>query len=189
MQRSLQLNPDLSVEVAYRAFFLNPAIPPEGYPFAEYLQAKGGGKIPLEQFFEGPRRMGREAGLVFNFERIHRAPNSLLSHQLIQLAPAERREGVIDAIYSAYFELGLDIGDLDTLAELGGNHGLDPAETRTRLASGEGRAEVEKEARRAAQLGIGGVPFFLIDAKYGFSGAQPPEVIANILRRAAKGEA
>jgi hypothetical protein len=54
------------ISVSYRAFFLNPDIPPEGYDFRAYMPAKGGGQIPLEQFFTGPREMGAQVGLTFN---------------------------------------------------------------------------------------------------------------------------
>ena len=114
------------MEIVYRAFFLNPTIPPEGYPFAEYMRAKGGGQVPIEQFFAGPRQMGLATGLVFNFEQITKAPNSLLSHALINLAPAGVRDAVIEAVYAAYFEFGQDIGDLETLADIGAAQGLEP---------------------------------------------------------------
>ena len=173
------------MEIVYRAFFLNPTIPPEGLPFAEYMRAKGGGRIPLEQFFAGPQQMGLATGLIFNFEQITKAPNSLLSHALINLAPAAVRDAVIEAVYAAYFEFGQDIGDLDTLVEIGAGQGLEPAALRARLAAGEGQAQAEADAQWATAHGINGVPFFIIDGKYAFSGAQPPEAIQRILARVA----
>ncbi len=66
------------VEVHYHPFFLNPSIPPEGYPFKAYMLAKGGGSVPLEQWFAAPREMGQRAGMTFNFEQIEHAPNTML---------------------------------------------------------------------------------------------------------------
>lgn len=171
------------MEIVYRAFFLNPTIPPEGFPFAEYMRAKGGGRIPLEQFFDGPRQMGLATGLIFNFEQITNAPNTLLSHALINLAPATVRDAVIEDVYAAYFEFGQDIGDLETLVEIGAGQGMERVDLRGRLTAGEGRAQAEADARWAAAHGINGVPFFVIDGKYAFSGAQPPEAIQEILAR------
>src|SRR5690606_2936503 len=94
------------VEINYRTFFLDPNVPVEGRPFREHMLAKGGGRIPLERFFAGPRQAGAAAGLKFNFEQIEVAPNTMLSHRLIALAPAGKKEAMIDAIFTAYFEEG-----------------------------------------------------------------------------------
>lgn len=67
------------VEVQFHTFFLNPHLPPEGYPFREYLMAKGGGRVSLEQWFAAPRAAGLKVGLTFHFERIARAEFSLIA--------------------------------------------------------------------------------------------------------------
>lgn len=186
MQRSLQDWQSEPVQVEYRAFFLNPTIPPEGYDFIPYMEAKFNGRISLEQAFEGPRRMGEAAGLVFNMDKIGKAPNSTLSHCLIAIAPADIREQVIEAVYAAYFEDGQDIGDIETLIQIGKKFRMDEDRLRVDLSTGTARAQVEAEAREASRLGVSGVPFFVINDKYAFSGAQPPEVILNTLRKVAK---
>jgi predicted DsbA family dithiol-disulfide isomerase len=169
------------VAVAYHTFFLNDSIPPEGYAFRPYMQAKGGNRVPLEQFFEMPRQRGAEVGLVFNFEQIEKAPNTTLSHWLIALAPEEQKEAVIDAVYAAYFEHGRDIGNLDVLVDIAAECGLDAETIRQQLQSDAGLDEVLAEAEWARQQGISGVPFFIIDGRYAFSGAQPPHMIRRVL--------
>lgn len=173
------------VTVNYRSFFLNPDIPLEGYDFRPYMTAKGGGQIELEGFFSAPRERGEAVGLTFNFEDITRAPNTTLSHQLIAITPAADRAAMTDAIYAAYFENGRDIGELDVLVDIAAAQGLDPAETRARLEAGEGLDVVQADVATARQLGISGVPFFVINNKYGFSGAQPPQMIRNVLEQVA----
>lgn len=185
LRRSLQDWPGEPVEVAYRAYFLNPSIPPEGYDFIPYMTAKFNGQIRLEQALEGPRRLGEAAGIIFNMDRITKAPNSLLSHCLIALAPVEVREALIDDIYAAYFEHGQDIGDLEILLQIGRQHGLNPVKLRQEITGEAVRAQVEMEAQQAHKLGITGVPFFIMNDQYAFSGAQPPEVITNLLRKVA----
>jgi predicted DsbA family dithiol-disulfide isomerase len=69
------------VEVYYRSFFLNPSIPAEGYEFLPYMNEKAGGKSPPGGWFEAPRQMGAKAGINFQFEKIERAPNTMLSHR------------------------------------------------------------------------------------------------------------
>lgn len=173
------------VEVNYRTFFLNDDIPAEGYDFRPYMQAKGGGHIPLEQFFEAPRQMGAKVGLTFDFEAIERAPNSKLSHQLIYLTPEEARKAMVDAVYEAYFEEGRDIGDLAVLLEIAAAQGLDVAATRQALERGAAKAIVEADNRWAKQQGISGVPFFIFEDRYAFSGAQPPHMIKRVLDQVA----
>lgn len=171
------------VAVHYHTFFLNPAIPAEGHNFREYMTAKGGGRVPMEGWFARPREMGAQVGLTFNFERITMAPNTLLSHRLIALAPEAVREGVIDAVYAAYFEHGQDIGDVGVLVEIGAAHGMDPAALRAGLAGDAGAAAVLADAARGQQLGVTGVPFFVLENKYALSGAQPPAMILQVMHQ------
>jgi predicted DsbA family dithiol-disulfide isomerase len=135
-----------------------------------------------------PRERGKQVGLAFNFEAIQRAPNSELSHRLVKLAPEAKQEAVLDAVYTAYFEDGQDIGDLTTLLEIAEKEGLQPNTLRAKLEAGAARKEVQEEARQAQRLGISGVPFFIVDRKLAFSGAQPPEVILSALQQAAQAQ-
>lgn len=174
------------VEVHYHTFFLNPNIPEEGYPFKEYMTAKGGGRVPLEQWFAAPREMGQKAGLTFNFDAIEYAPNSTRSHQLIALAPDNVREAVIDAVYAAYFEHGRNIGNIDVLIDIAQAHGMDADTTRQHLEAGAMREDVLASALEGQQIGVSGVPFFIINARLAFSGAQPPHVIVDVMRQATQ---
>ncbi|MCL4255326.1 MAG: DsbA family oxidoreductase [Anaerolineae bacterium] len=170
-------------EIHYHTFFLNSDIPTEGYPFREYMHAKGGGRIPLEQFFDAPRQAGAKVGLTFNFEAITHAPNSLLSHQLIVLTPENQREAMIDALYAAYFEHGQDIGKLDVLVDVAHAQGFDGDVIRAKLEAGEGKQAVLDDADQAHRLGINGVPFFVFNNRLAFSGAQPISVMLDVLKQ------
>jgi predicted DsbA family dithiol-disulfide isomerase len=176
------------VEINYRTFFLDPGVPVEGRPFREHMSAKGGGRIPLERFFAGPRQAGAAVGLEFNFEQIEVAPNTMLSHRLIALAPADQKEAIIDAIFTAYFEEGQDIGKLDVLLDIAAAQGLDREETEQALEGDEGTAEVLADVQQARAAGITGVPFFVINDQYAFSGAQPPHLITRLLQQVADAE-
>jgi predicted DsbA family dithiol-disulfide isomerase len=171
------------VQVRYRTFFLNERIPAAGEDFRPYMQAKVGGRIPLEQMFAGPRQAGGRVGLRFDFEAITRAPNTLHSHRLIALAPDSAKEAVIDAVYAAYFEHGLDIGDLEVLVDIAGAAGMERAAMRELLLSDAGQEQVQADAAWAQQSGISGVPFFIVDDRYAWSGAQPPDAILQMLRQ------
>ena len=171
------------VDIYYRSFFLNPDIPAEGANFREYMHAKGGGRIPLEQFFAGPRDAGERVGLTFNFEAIVDAPNSTLSHELIALTPETAREAMIDAIYAAYFEHAQNIGDIDVLLNIAESHSLERATIQQRLNNGEARDTVLQDVGFARQAGISGVPMFVFDNMYALSGAQPPRVLLQAMQQ------
>ncbi len=173
------------VAVRYRSFFLDPTIPPEGYDFPAHLLAKGGGQMTLEDFFAAPRERGAAVGLSFNFEAIQRAPNTLLSHRLVYLAPPAQRGAVLDALYEAYFARGEDIGDPATLVAVAERAGLDGPAVAAQLATDAGTAEVLADVEFARQVGIRGVPFFIFNDRLAFSGAQPPDVIRRVLQQAA----
>ena len=173
------------VTLRYRSFFLDPTIPPEGRDFRGHMTAKGGGRVPLEQFFAAPRERGAAVNLTFNFEAIGKAPNTLLSHRLVYIAPEAKRGALLDALYAAYFEFGRDVGDLDVLVDVAAAAGLDADETRTQLAGDAGTAEVLADIEFARQVGISGVPFFIFNDRLAFSGAQPPEVILRVLQQAS----
>lgn len=170
------------VEVHYHPFFLNPSIPEGGYPFREYMNAKGGGRVPMETWFDRPRAMGEQAGLVFNFEQIEHAPNTTLSHQVILLAPDDQQEPLMDAIYAAYFEHGQNIGDIEILLDIAEQHDLNREALRARLEAGEKRDQIFAAYDEAQQIGVQGVPFFIVGQRYAFSGAQPPETIVQVMR-------
>jgi predicted DsbA family dithiol-disulfide isomerase len=185
LQLALEQWQGAPVEVRYRSFFLDPTIPVEGREFAAAMAQKGGGQVPLEGFFAEPRRRGEAVGLKFNFEQIGWMPNTMLSHRLVALAPEDRREAVLQAVYAAFFERGQDIGRLDTLLAIAAAEGLDRAAMAEQLATDAGTAEVLADVREAQELGIRGVPFFVFGRRFALSGAQPPETILRALERTA----
>jgi predicted DsbA family dithiol-disulfide isomerase len=172
-----------AVTVRYHPFFLNPTIPEEGYEFLPYMRAKFRAD-DLTPMFEGPRRAGAAAGLVFNFDRMTRAPNSVLSHRLIMLA-GEQQETLIDAIYDAYFEHGRDIGSLSVLLDIAEACGLERAALAEQLGGDAGRAEVLGAAQWAAEMGISGVPLFIFNGAFAVSGAHPPDTLLAALKQAS----
>ncbi|MCA3313952.1 MAG: DsbA family oxidoreductase [Roseomonas sp.] len=175
----------LTFKVRFRPFQLNPEMPAEGVDRREYRSAKFGS---LEKSQELDRRVadaGRVAGVEFRHDLMARTPNTLEAHRLIRLAGADglQRE-VAEAIFQAYFQAGSDIGDPETLARLGAVVGLS-AETLAAFNVGDaGRHEVLAEDEGYRQAGISGVPSFVLDRHLLFSGAMPPENIADGLRRA-----
>jgi predicted DsbA family dithiol-disulfide isomerase len=95
---------------------------------------------------------------------------------------------MLDAIYAAYFEHGRDIGDVEVLVALAEACGQDGAATRAALEGNGGMTEVLADVAFARQVGISGVPFFILDDRYAFSGAQPVAVMRRVLEQVTTAE-
>jgi predicted DsbA family dithiol-disulfide isomerase len=153
----------------------------------DYVRAKFGGGDRPRQIYQAIAESGREAGIEFQFARIKRTPNTVLSHRLVHWsAKNERQDEVVAELFKAYFEDGLDIGDLAVLVECATRAGLDAELTQRYLQSDEGRQEVVASDVYARRLGINGVPCFIVNRKYAVSGAQPPSAFVEVFNLAER---
>jgi len=173
------------VEVVYRSFELDPSAPPGvTTPTVEALASKYG--LGLEQAREAQRQMERRAAqaeLTFRMEDL-RSGNTRDAHRLLQLARARGRQAELaERLHRAYFTDQASIFDRPSLAGFAADVGLDRDEALAVLASGEYGEAVEADEEVARSFGVSGVPFFVIDRRYGISGAQPAETIAAVLER------
>jgi len=104
--------------IAYHPFFLQPGMPADGRNFRDHMRnLKGDDNI--ESMLINVSNAGLRAGLNFNWDLIQRMPNTLLAHALVLSAPAEMQGKVLDAVHTAYFEQGIDIGNKERLIEIG----------------------------------------------------------------------
>ncbi|WP_458095544.1 DsbA family oxidoreductase [Roseomonas sp. WA12] len=175
---------DINLSVRWHPFQLNPDMPAGGMPRAEYRARKFGS---VERGRELDARLAAEGakdGLLFDFDRIARTPNSLDSHRLIRLAMLEGGSALADrvaeGVFSAYFAEGRDIGDAAVLAAIGDATGLPPGRSAAMLAGEEGRAEVAEDAAQAQ--GLGGVPAVILGRQLVISGAQPAAAMVEAIR-------
>ena len=179
--------PELAFEVAFFPFMLNPDMPEEGVERASYRAAKFGSLERSRELDAQVAAAGAASGLEFRHDRMLRTPNTTNAHRLSRFAAeAGVQSAVVEAIFRAYFNEGRDIGDIVVLAEIAGATGMDREATLARLRSDEGAAEVRAQAASASRAGIHGVPSFVLNRHLLFSGAQPPEVIADALAAAAR---
>lgn len=171
-------------DIHWRAFQLNPDLPPEGRDRREYLDAKFGGAEAVHAMQARIQEAGRGADIEFQFDKITRSPNTLNAHRLIRLAQTQNRAGeMAETLFRSYFTEGRDIGDAGTLAELAQTAGV-IGDVRAWLAGDEQQAAVLEDLHSARRLGINGVPFFIFENRYALSGAQPVEVFTQALRAA-----
>jgi predicted DsbA family dithiol-disulfide isomerase len=180
----------LAPQVTWLPFQLNPGMPAEGMPRAEYRRAKFGSVERGRQLDARVAAEGRGEGIAFALERIERTPNTFAAHQLIDLAQQAGVGGaVVDALFRAYFEEARDVGDREVLLAIAESAGLVRAQAEARWAdAAEARRVAELEDSMKA-LGISGVPTFILERKFGVSGAQPAEALAAAMREAATAQA
>jgi predicted DsbA family dithiol-disulfide isomerase len=175
----------LHFKVRFRPFQLNSDMPPEGVDRREYRSAKFGSWEKSQELDRRVADAGRIAGLEFRHDLMARTPNTPEAHRLIRLAGTDgvQRE-VAEALFQAYFQNGEDIGDPATLVRLGEAAGMSGESLAAFNAGDAGRHEVLAEDEGYRRAGISGVPSFVLDRHLLFSGAMPPENIADGLRRA-----
>ena len=185
-----QVSGDIDVQIGWRPFQLNPDMPNEGMDRKQYLEAKFGGPDGAQQIYDNIRNAGDTVGIPFEFGSIARSPNTVNSHRLIDRAGREgKQDTVVENLFIAYFLDGRDIGDIPTLVEIATASGMDEAATRDYLESDEDADKIRAEDAMARQMGISGVPCFIINRKYAISGAQEPAVFLQALQTIDQEEA
>jgi predicted DsbA family dithiol-disulfide isomerase len=173
------------VTVTWRSFELDPAAPRErGGDRARHLAEKYG--VSVERAIEMQDHMTKVAagdGLDFRFD-IARSGNTFDAHRVLHLAAEHgAQDAMKERLMRAYLTEGELVGDPEALERLAVEAGLPRQAVLEVLASDRYAAEVRKDERTAAELGIHAVPFFVVDRALGASGAQPPEVLGEMLRR------
>ncbi|HEY9358297.1 MAG TPA: DsbA family oxidoreductase [Arthrobacter sp.] len=175
-----------SVEVQWRSYQLDPNLP-EHYDGTEldYLSTrKGLAPQQVTQMFDHVAEQARGEGLDYRFDKVVVA-NSFTAHRLIHLAAAHgQQDAAKERLLSDHFEHGKDIGSREYLTDLGKDLGLDAAAVAELFSTDKYAADVRSDFEEARALGISGVPFFVIDRKFGLSGAQPSETFTAALNQA-----
>jgi predicted DsbA family dithiol-disulfide isomerase len=174
------------VSVVWHSFQLDPSAPAisDGDPI-ERLSAKYGmSRADAERAQAGVTATAAGVGLDFHLDRA-RSGNTFDAHRLLHHALTKGKQSELkERLMAAYFTDGEAIGDHDVLARLAAEVGLEEPAVREVLASGAFTAEVRHDEQEARQLGITGVPFFVIDRAYGISGAQSPDLMLSALEQA-----
>ena len=181
LERALSMEPGLEPEIVWHPFQLNPEMPPGGIGRSLYLEMKFGGPTRAREVYRVVHEAAASEGLTFDLEAIARTPNTLASHRLIHHAGRHgRQQGVVEALFRAYFQRGEDIGALAVLAAVAEAAGLDAEAAEAYLTSDADADFIRARDQQARALGINGVPCFIVDGRYAISGAQDPEVFQQV---------
>jgi predicted DsbA family dithiol-disulfide isomerase len=175
-------------ELVLHAFELNPGAPKtydDGLTHSQRIAKKlGRSPAEMEAMHARMHDLGAEDGIDFRFDRVT-GGNTFDAHRTVQLG-LERgvQTAVKERLMKAYFTDGEPIADRAALVRLAAEAGLDASETREMLASDRFTAEVRADEAQAQELGINGVPFFVLGGKVGVPGAQPIDVLLQALAQA-----
>ena len=182
LDRALANRPDHPFVIEWHPFQLNPDMPAEGMDRRAYLEAKFGGREGAVKAYAPIVEHAAKAGLEINFEGMTRTPNTIDAHRLIHWAGIERKqEEAVDALFHAYFVETRDIGDHDVLADIADAIGLDAAVIRRLLGSDADRDDIAQRDAHSREMGVTGVPTFIVDQSHAVPGAQPTELWEKVI--------
>lgn len=194
LERASQLVGDVQVKTRWRPYQLDPSIPPEGLPRREYMLNKFGDAEKLREAHDSIVALGEVEGIRFNFAAMELAVNTFDAHRLIRWGASPKApEGAQDFIARRLFELNFEeaqnVSDKTVLVGVAEEAGLDPALVEGLLSSDADVDNVRTEMNMISQMGVRGVPCFLLEGKYAIMGAQDADTLADAIQQVAEAKA
>lgn len=174
------------VEIEWKSFQLNPEekTNPSINSLEHLAQSKGWSMDQTREITSNVVEMAKEQGLEFDFEKA-KVANTKNAHRLIHFAKQQGKGGEMkERLLKAYFSDGENVDDPNTLIKLGAEIGLKESEIKSMLASNQFDDAVDQDIYESRLIGVRGVPFFVLDRKFGISGAQPDEVFEETIEKA-----
>ena len=187
--QALAERPEHPFQIEWHPFQLNPDMPAGGMDRREYLETKFGGKDGAIKAYAPVLERAEAAGLEIDFGAIKRTPNTLDAHRLLHWAGIEERQTPMKvALFKAYFEEGRDIGDHDVLADLADGIGMDAAVVQKLLKSDSDAEDIRARDAQFREMGITGVPTFIVGSQHAVPGCQPKELWLKVIDELAGGD-
>ncbi|MBR72511.1 MAG: hypothetical protein CMM30_06165 [Rhodospirillaceae bacterium] len=173
-----------AITIHWQPFQLNPWIPENGIKRKEYLIKKFGSIERYSMVYKEILNAGLNEGINFDFEKIHITPNTTQAHRLIRWSrPLGIQNQIIEDLFDAFFHKGENIGDKEILLKIGLKHDAKNSLTQEFFENNEYRDEVISDFNSSKELGVSGVPFFIINKKYSIFGAQSSETFLEAFDR------
>ncbi|MGB3148125.1 MAG: DsbA family oxidoreductase [Paracoccaceae bacterium] len=182
LDNALERRPDHPFAVEWHPYQLNPDMPPEGMGREAYMEAKFGSRENIIRVHQPLLEHAEKAGISFDLPAIQRTPNSLDAHRMIHWAGLEGRQtAMVSALFKAYWRDGRDIGDRESLADIGAEVGLEREVIARLLASDSDVAEISARANHSRARGVNSVPTFVIAGQHVLQGARPTDLWLGII--------
>lgn len=186
LDRAMAARPDHPFDIAWHPFLLDPDMPAAGVDRPAYLETKFGSRMAAASAYARVAEAAEAAGLALDLGAIARQPNTVDAHRLIHWAGIEGvQHAVVQALFSAYFQQGRDIGRHDVLAEIAGACGMEKNTTQRLLASDAERETITARAAEARARAITGVPCFIVAETHVVTGAQPADLWLQVIDETA----
>jgi len=189
LEQALGKLDDLEIDVRWRPYQLDATLPPEGRDRREYLETKFGGPERANEIYSRIEDAGRVENLAFKFDAIAVSPNTIDAHRVIRWSAndgSEVHDKLVEILFRIFFMEGAHIGKHEVLVEAAKEAGMDASVVASLLATDKDRDEVTKEIATAQEMGVSGVPCFIIDNKFAVMGAQEPDAIVQAVRQASE---
>ena len=179
--------PNIKFDLIWRPFQLNPRMSLEGMDRKKYLETKFNGKDNASRAYKSAYEEGLKNDIYFQFDKIYTTPNTFSSHKLLALAyKFEKQTEVVETLFYDYFIEGVDIGSLDELIRIAKQHNLSSSDNFKYLSSKEDSDNLLAEEGHARELGIKGVPCFIINKQFILFGAQDKKNFIDIFNKISK---
>ena len=176
--------PSINFKLTWRPFQLNPNMPKKGMNRQEYLETKFNGKKSAEEVYKSIYHEGIKNNIHFQFQKIKYTPNSFASHKLLALAyKFNKQTEVVESLFYDYFIEGIDIGNHKELIRISKSHNIHNSQTLDYLTSEEDAKSLLSEEKHARELGIKGVPCFIINKEFVVFGAQEHKNFIDIFKK------
>lgn len=178
---------ELDVVVRWRPYQLDSTLPKEGLDRATYLNNKFGGEERAKEIYGRIRDAGKSLGIDFNFDDMKVSPNTLDAHRVIMWAGGQNagvQNKLVERLFEIFFLEGGNIGLDDVLTKAAEYAGMDPKIVDDLLKTEDDKSRVSTEIDHAREMGVQGVPCFIVDNKFAVMGAQPPEQLVGAFRHA-----
>lgn len=190
LETAMAQRPDMKFEIQWFPYQLHPEAPLEGYDYQGSIARKYGA-ARIEAMFKHITDVAKASGIDFALDKIETGANTLNAHRLLDLAWRQGgaeglQNDLAEALFKAYLCEGRFIGDVDVLAKVAEDAGMDEAEVRAYLASDQDTGKVQEQIQYARQNGVSGVPAFSFDGMFAVSGGQQPEVFLKVIDRIAE---
>lgn len=177
------------VSITFLPYLLDPIRPEElGESFRDrFVKRKGLDPQQMEAMFASVTEAGKRYGLHYDFGKVEVAVDTVPAHELMELVPEGRREALMDALMTDYFERGTNIGDVNELLRIARESGIPQEEVNAiepALRNRRMESQVRGMIQQIQQAGVQGVPFFILNGRLAVQGGQPPEVFLDALKQA-----
>lgn len=183
MEQALAFFPDVEPDITFRPFQLDPSTPREGVDLRERLERKYG--VPADAMLARVESAARESGIPLDFSKVTRGVNTLAAHTLLRHAIGKGTQVALEkALLDAYFLEGRDVGDTAVLGAIAAAHAFTEDEVVSLLGDEAELARTRAQASVIASQGVTGVPFFILDERFAFSGAQAVPTMRAVIEKA-----